>query len=174
MSALARKMKMKQPTFAYHWREHLVGRGIFKGWNIRWLGTNRDPKTGQILHRRSSAAINVVARDLSPVEMMNFRAQLHSIPFLWGEKLGTNGGEVEAETLVPGNQLVDYFDFLGKITAQLEGKVRIMMIDQSSAFVYTVHPHLFDESRGEWLYSGDLILEVLEKSMSDYPFSAEK
>jgi len=174
MSALAAKMKMKQPTFAYHWREHLIGRGIIKGWNIRWLGTDRDPKTGQILLRRSSAAITVVARGLSPVEMMNFRAQLHSIPFLWSEKLGIGSGDVNAETLVPGDQLVDYFDFLGKITAQLEGKVRIMMVDQSAAFGYSVHPRLFDESRGGWVYMGDLVLEGLEKAMSGYPFSTEK
>ena len=174
MSALAARMKMKQPTFAYHWREHLVGRGIVKGWNIRWLGTDRDPKTGQILRRHSSAAISVVARGLSPVEMMNFRAQLHSIPFLWGEKVGAGSGEVVAETLVPGNQLVDYFDFLGKITAQLEGKVRIMMVDQSAAFGYTVNPHLFDEARGGWLDMGDLVLKVLEKAMSDYAPSGEK
>ena len=174
MTKLAAKMKMKQPTFAYHWREHLMGRGLFKGWYIRWLGTHRDPKTGQIMRRRSSAAINVVAKDLSPVEMMNFRAQLHSIPFLWGEQIGTNVGEVNAETLVPGNELVDYFDFLGKITTQLEDKVRVMMIDQQSSFVQTLHPHLFDESRGGWLYMGDLLLEAFERGASDYAFSDGK
>jgi hypothetical protein len=165
---------MKQPTFAYHWREHVMGRGLFKGWYIRWLGTHRDPETGQILSRRSSAAINVVAKDLSPVETISFRAQLHSIPFLWGEQIGTKVGDVNAETLVPSNELVDYFDFLGKITTQLEDKVRIMMVDQQSSFVQTVHPHLFDESRGGWFYMGDLILEALEKGMSDYAFSAGK
>ena len=146
MSALAAKMKMKQPTFAYHWREHLMGRGIFKGWNIRWLGTHREPKTGQILTRRSSAAINVVARDLTPVEMMNFRAQLHSIPFLWAEKVGTTVGDVDAETFVPGNQLVDYFDFLGKITTQLDGKVRILMIDQTSVLLHSRSILIFSTS----------------------------
>jgi hypothetical protein len=168
MSSLAAKMKMKQPTFAYHWREHITGRGFYKGWYVRWLGTHLDPKTGLILRRHSSAAINVLARDLSPVEMMNFRAQLHSIPFLWGEQIGTHVGEVNAETLVPGNELVDYFDFLGKITAQLQDKVRIMMVDQQSSSVQALHPHLFDESRGGWFYMGDLILDALEKGVSDY------
>ena len=174
MTELAAKLKMKQPTFAYHWREHVMSRGLFKGWYIRWLGTHRDPKTGQILRRRSSAAINVIAKDLSPVEMINFRAQLHSIPFLWSEQIGTKVGDVNAETLVPSNELVDYFDFLGKITTQLQDRVRIMMVDQQSSFVESVHPHLFDESRGGWFYMGDLILEAMEKGMSDYAFSAEK
>ena len=147
ISQLAAKMKMKRPTFAYHWREHIMGRGLFKGWYIRWLGTDRDPKTGKPLRRRSSAPINVVAKGLSPVEMMDFRAQLHSIPFLWDEQVGAKTGEVNAETLVPGNELVDYFDFLGKITTQFDGKVRIMMVDQSSSSVQTIHPHLFDDSQ---------------------------
>jgi len=174
MSSLAAKMKMKKETFAYHMREHVTGRGLCKGWYLRWLGTNLDPKTGQILRRHSSAAINVVARDLTAVEMMNFRAQLHSIPFLWGEQIGTNVGDINAEMLVPGNELVDYFDFLGKITVQLQDKVRVMMADQQSSSIQAIHPHLFDESRGGWFYMGDLILDALERGVSDYAFPGKE
>jgi hypothetical protein len=168
MSSLAAKMKMKKETFAYHMREHVTGRGLYKGWYLRWLGTHIDPKTGQILRRHSSAAINVVARDLTAAEMMNFRVQLHSLPFLWGEQIGTNVGDINAEMLVPGSALVDYFDFLGRITEQLQDKVRIIMADQQSSSTQTLHPHLFDEAKGGWFYMGDMILEAIEKGVSDF------
>ena len=174
MASLAAKMKMPPETLAYHMREHVTARGLYKGWYLRWLGTHLDPKTGLILRRHSSAAINVVARDLSPVEMLDFRAQLHSIPFLWGEQIGTNVGDVNAETLVPGNELVDYFDFLGKITSRLQDKVRVMMADQQSSSVQALHPHLFDESRGGWFYMGDLILDAIEKGVSGYAFPGKE
>jgi hypothetical protein len=64
-----------------------------------------------------------------------------------GEQIGTNVGDINAETLVPGNELVDYFDFLGKITSQLQDKVGVMMADQQSSSVQAFIPISSTSSR---------------------------
>ena len=31
-----------------------------------------------------------------------------------------------------------------------------------------LHPHLFDEAKGGWFYMGDMILDAIEKGVSDF------
>ncbi|MGH9919139.1 MAG: hypothetical protein ACRD6W_09765, partial [Nitrososphaerales archaeon] len=167
LTELSAELKVNLATLYRHWRKHVLERGLFNGWRINWLGTVKDMKTGQIPVRRSGASINTLVKELTPVEAMNLRAQLHAIPYLWSEQIGENG-DFNAETMMPVHSLMEAFEFLGKVIAPLQGKARVLITDQSSAITYNyVYPRLFDQESCNWVWKGDLVLQGIEQLVAD-------
>jgi hypothetical protein len=155
---VAARNSIDRYSASWHFRKHVEARGLFGEYRINWLGTGRDTKAGHGRQQHQSfAGINFIAKDLSSAEMMNVRAHLHSIPYLYCEEVGDS--DYNAETFIPLHSLMEAFGFFSKILRPLEGRARIFTVDQSGAVNYTIHPSLFDEESKRWIYRGDLVLE---------------
>jgi hypothetical protein len=163
ISDIAAKTSIDRYQAYWHFRKHVKARDIFGGYRINWLGTGRELKKGFAPQQRQTfVAINFIAKDLSPAEMMHARAYLHSIPYLYGEKVGAS--DYNAETFIPSQSLVEAFGFFARILRPLQGKARIITVDQSGAANYTVNPNLFDAESNRWVYNGDMVLEAFRKA----------
>ena len=164
---IAARETIDRYTASWHFRKHVEGRGLFGEYRINWLGTARDAKNhrgGVPQQHQSFAGITFIAKDLSSAEMMNVRAHLHSIPYLWGEQVGDS--DYCADTFIPLHSLMDAFGFFSKILRPLEGRARIFTADQSGSVNFTVHPQLFDEESKRWIYKGDLVLEGIRLALA--------
>jgi len=160
---VAARNSISRSSAFWHFRKHVEARGLFGEYRISWLGAARDVKTGHVPQRQSFVGINFIAKDLSSAEMMNVRAHLHSIPYLWGEEVGDS--DYNAETFIPLRSLMDAFGFYSKILRPLEGRARIFTADQSASVVFAIHPRLFDEESKRWRYKGDLVLEEIRAAL---------
>jgi hypothetical protein len=161
---LAARNSISRPSAFWHFRKHVEAQGVFGKHRIRWLGTTRDSKTGQILQRQSFVGINFIAKELSSAEMMNVRAHLHSIPYLWSEQVGDT--DYNAETFIPSLSLMEAFGFFSKILRPLGTRARIFTVDQSVSSNYSIHPHLFDDESDRWIYKGDIVLEGIRATLA--------
>lgn len=149
----------------WHYREHVEPRRFFSKYYVNWLGTSRAVKSERIPQTRQAyAAINFIAKGLSQPEMMAVRAQLHSIPYLWSEEVGV--ADFNAETFVWVRDLMEAFEFFGRLLRPLGKRARIFMADQSASVNYTIHPELYDEESRKWTYRGDLVLEGIKRALS--------
>lgn len=157
VAEVAAKCGLERTAAYWHFRKHVDGRGLFGNYRINWLGTQRDSKTGGASTRQSFAGIKFIAKDLSLAEMMGVRASLHSIPYLWSEQVGES--DIGAETFVPVHSLTEAFEFFGRILRPLEGRARILTIDQTGAANFTINPALFDAGSKKWVFNGDAALE---------------
>jgi hypothetical protein len=167
VSGIAARNSINRYSGSWHYRKHVKGRGLFGEYRINWLGTARDAKDrrgGVPQQHQSFAGMSFIAKDLSPTEMMNVRAHLHSIPYFYGEKVGAS--DYYAETFIPLYSLVDAFGFFSKILRPLEGRARIFTADQAGSVIYTIHPQLYDEESNRWIYRGDLVLEGIRRALA--------
>jgi len=164
---IAARESIDRYSASWHFRKHVEARGLFGEYRINWLGTARDAENhrgGIPQQRQSHAGITFIAKNLSSAEMMNVRAHLHSIPYLWGEQVGDS--DYCADTFIPLNSLMDAFGFFSKILRPLEGRARIFTADQSGSVLYTIHPRLFDQESKRWMYNGDLVLEGIRLALA--------
>lgn len=168
ITEIAAKNHLNQNSASWHFRKHVLERGLLGEYRINWLGTARpdremnsgvSPQTHQ-----SFAATSFIARDLSPAEMMGVRARIRAIPYLWSERVGE--ADYYAEALIPLRSIVDALGFFSEILRPLEGRARIFMTDQAGSVNFTLYPHLFDEESGEWMYKGDYVIEEVRKALS--------
>jgi len=165
ISDIAAKNSIDRSLASWHFRKHVKARDIFGGYRINWLGTGRELRKGMAAQQHQSfVAINFIAKDLSSAEMMNVRAYLHSIPYLYGEKVGAS--DYDAETFIPSSSLVEAFGFFARILRPLQGRAKIITVDQSGAANYTINPALFDADSQRWIYNGDLVLEAFKKALA--------
>ncbi len=163
ISDIAAKNSIDRYLASWHFRKHVKARDILGGYRINWLGTGRELKKGFAPQQHQSfVAINFIAKDLSSAEMMNARAYLHSIPYLYGEKVGAS--DYNAETFIPSYSLVEAFGFFARILRPLQGRARILTVDQSGAANYSINPNLFDPESKSWTYKGDIVLEAFKKA----------
>ncbi|MDA4117633.1 MAG: hypothetical protein OK455_04740 [Thaumarchaeota archaeon] len=172
VSDVASRDLIDRSTASWHFRKHVEARGLFADYRISWVGTVRDTRTGYVAQRQSFVGINFIAKDLSAAEMMNVRAHLHSIPYLWSEEVGDS--DYNAETFIPLQSLMEAFGFFGKVLRPLGSKAKIFTVDQSGAANYAIHPHLFDEESKRWVYKGDLVLEGIRRAFGGITGSGRK
>ncbi len=159
MAAVAAKCAIGRSSASWHFRKHVEALGLFGDYRIGWHGWRGLPRRAH-----SYAWMNLIANDLSSQEMTSVRTQLHSIPYLWSEKLGNS--DYDAEILIPLQSLTEAFGFLSRILRPLEGRARIFTIDPSAGVNCAVNPELFDEDERQWIYKGDLILEGLKTALA--------
>jgi hypothetical protein len=164
IASVAANIGVDRSSASWHFRKHVEARGLFGEYIIDWLGTTRDTKTGYAPKQHQSfAAILFTGKDLSSEEMMIVRAHLHSIPYLWSEKVGDS--DYTANLLIPLHSLMEAFRSFSKILKPLEGKARVFTIDQSGSASFTIHPELYDEESRRWIYKGDLVLEGIRAAL---------
>jgi hypothetical protein len=106
MTEIAAKHSTDHYSASWHFRRHVEARGLLGEYRINWLGTGRETETGSAPKQHQSfVGMNFIAKDLSSAEMMNVRAHLHSIPYLYSEELGDS--DYNAETFIPLHSLME-------------------------------------------------------------------
>ena len=66
---IAKKLKTNQKTLAYHYENHVVRRGLIKGYIVNWIGTRYDYEAEKPVHRKHRyIPVEIFADDLDQAE----------------------------------------------------------------------------------------------------------
>jgi hypothetical protein len=157
LTEIAQKLKVNYKTLTWHYRTHVLGRRMVKGYYLRWMGTTYSSTLERALHRRHRYQhISLLARGLTQVERMELMARLHSVPFIWSEMVGEE--DYSAELYFPTEQLTDAFEFIGRASSKIKDKVNVMIMDQAEALFFTLSYQLYDEQQDAWTFNEPQLL----------------
>ena len=153
---IAKNLDAPYKTVHRHYLDHVLGRGLIKGYRILWQGSRYDFKREKAMTRKhryiESAIILKGATEGEKAELMSL---LNNTPFLWNE--ASNPGYY-AEVYVPPSYYAEFMDYLGVFSRRVEAKPRVFMVDQSNALSFTIAYKLFDRETGKWrLSSADVL-----------------
>lgn len=170
LKEVADKLEINYKKLAWHYNAHVKGRNLIRGYNINWMGTRYDYVLEKALHRKHRyLGLDLVARGVTEYETMALREQLGRIPFVVSESVGTN---YFARLMLPVDFVVEGFQFLGKLTDIVKGKISLYPMDQTDAIAFTVSYQLYDQARKCWTLNEvelakrfeQLIMEIKERS----------
>ena len=153
---IAKKADVSYKTIDRHYLDHVLGRGLIKGYRILWQGSRYDFEREKAMtkkHRYIESAI--ILKGATEGEKAELMSLLNNTPFLWSE--ASNPGYY-AEVYVPPSYYAEFIDYLGVFSRRAEAKLRVLMVDQSNALSFTIAYKLFDWETGKWqLNSADVI-----------------
>ncbi|RLI28879.1 hypothetical protein DRO58_01110, partial [Candidatus Bathyarchaeota archaeon] len=157
MRELARKLGVKYKRLLYHYKEHVLGRGIVKGYIVRWHGDRR--------WRRPLLYMVVVFHDLSPGEVEEVKEAFQDIPFTWFDAYSTASSVYLAYLVVPAEHLQDMLKYVWRTLPGLKKKIRYGFIDPECSRSYMVPLDPFDERSG-WKFSIKTNMNLLHGVLS--------
>jgi hypothetical protein len=91
LTEVRNKLKINYKTLTWHYRKHIVGNGLLKGYYMNWPGARYDPKLEKALHRRHKYMwLELLVTDVTATERMSLMANVSRLPFVWAEAGGSN------------------------------------------------------------------------------------
>jgi DNA-binding Lrp family transcriptional regulator len=156
MATVAKNVAVGYKTIHRHYAEHVLGRGLIRGYRILWPGSRYDFKREKAMtkkHRYIESAI--ILKGATEAERAELMSLLNNTPFLWSE--ASNPGYY-AEVYVPPSYYSEFIDYLGAFSRRARAQLSVLMVDQSNALSFTIAYKLFDRETGKWqLNSGDTL-----------------
>jgi hypothetical protein len=148
-------------TLTWHFREHVMKRGLLDGYRVNWLRSGYNQATGTASrHQYRYTRIDLLVRNTSTFEKGELAGWARKTPFLWSEAMGI---DYYAKFAVPVDLANEFNDLLRTMTEQVRGRASIMLMDQESAFSYALNPELYLAEKGEWAFDGRKIEAAASK-----------
>jgi len=166
---ISRKLRTNYKVLAWHYRTHVLGRGLIKSYTIRWPGTKYDFKADRALHRQHRYFwVDLLAKDLSDVERMGVMASVGSLPFLWAE---ASGKDYFAQFAFPVDFYTEAMQCLQEILRPVRERAALYFPDQTNALSFVISHGLFDREAKKWTFDqtslegrfDELMLKIREK-----------
>ena len=152
---IADKLKVNYKMLSWHYKTHVLERGMISGYYLRWMGTTYSTVLERALHRRHRyQQLALLATDLSDLQRMSLMGRAHQIPFLWSETLGK--GSYFAHFFFPTENITEAYQFLSGAIADVKDDVMVMPLDQTEALTFTMSYQLFDGKK--WAFNSEELL----------------
>jgi DNA-binding Lrp family transcriptional regulator len=137
-------------TLSWHYLNHVIHRGLIRGYTLRWMGTRYDYKIDKALHRKHKyLRVDILVRDLTQNERVELMSKLNRLPFLWGEAVGAS---YYAQLAFPLDFVTEAMQYLEGVLAPLKAKSRYFIMDQTSALGFTFSHMLYDPEKKAWKF----------------------
>jgi len=171
LKEVSEKLGINYKKLAWHYNAHVKGRNLIRGYMVNWMGTRYDYALEKALHRKHRyLGVDLVARGVNEYETMILREQLGRTPFVIAESVGASN--YFARLMFPVDVVVEGFQFLGKMTDIVKGKISWYPMDQTDAIAFTISYQLYDQARKSWTLNEaelakrfeQLIIEIKERS----------
>ena len=166
---ISKKLGTNYKVLAWHYRTHVLGRGLIKSYTIRWPGTKYDFKADRALHRQHRYFwVDLLAKDLSDVERMEVMAGGGSLPFLWAE---ASGKDYFAQFAFPVDFYTEAMQRLEEVLKPVRERSVLYFPDQTNALSFVISHGLFDQEAKKWTFDqislegrfDELMLKIREK-----------
>ena len=156
---IAKKLSLSHKLVLYHYRSHVLSRGLITNYRIVWHEANYDTKTQSAEpRRRPYLQVALLVRGASDVQRSKLRASVNQIPFLEYE---ASDPDYYAQFFIP---LASYIEFLRRIrelNARAGTTSCLFVLDQRKASEYAMACGLYDRERG-WQLNGAEVLKRVE------------
>lgn len=162
LSEIQQEIGTNYKTLSFHYRNHILRRGLLKSYRVNWIGTPYDPENDKGKHRRHTyQPIDVVIRDITPAEKAAVMGMTNSLPFLWWEASGANS--YYAQLVFPTDTIAEAMQFLGRALLPVTSKARWFMVDQTQSVWFRLEPRLLDRQVKKWTFNEAEVLSKFER-----------
>ncbi len=150
LTEIAEKLKINYKKLAWHHANHVLGRGLIKGYRIGWMGTRYNYKLEKALHRKHRyLAVDLMVANVSEYERMELMSKMNQLPFLWGEAGGSN---YYAEFGFPVDSITEALQYLEGAIVRFRERSTCYIFDFTNSLSFTISYQLYDESRKMWTF----------------------
>jgi hypothetical protein len=142
------KIQMNYKTLTWHYRKHVVGNRLVKGYSMNWTGTRYEPRLEKAMHRRHKYMwIELLVSSVTESERMVLRAKTSKLPFVWFEAGGQN---YFAQIAFPMETMNEALSFVKDLTSQVRHKATWHFMDQANALRFSITPTLYNQDAKRW------------------------
>ena len=127
---------LKYQTLEWHYRTHVLRKGLIKGYTIRWLGTGYDAeldKVGQRQHKY--VVLNVVVRNVTQSERLKLSGAMNHLPFLWAEMAGR---DYAAQLAFPVEMVNEAMLYLSEVIHPVVERAQVFAENQRNSVSFTI------------------------------------
>jgi DNA-binding Lrp family transcriptional regulator len=151
LTDMAKSLKMNPKTLAWHYRTHVLGRGLLKGYIVNWMGTGYDHETEKPIHKKHRyTPVEIFADGLDQDEKIELVRSVAQLPYAWLEGCGQRS--YYAKIVFPNEEFTEALDFLGQMVKISKRKARCLTIDQAHALWFTLPSQYYEEKRQRWAF----------------------
>ena len=150
------RLQVNYKTLTWHYRTHLVGNNLLKGYSVNWAGTRYDPKLEKAMHRRHRYMwLELLVNGLTETERMGLMAKVNQLPFVWFEAGGQN---YFAQIAFPMETMTEALSFIKDVTQPVRQKATWHFMDQANALRFSITPNLYDQEAKKWKFNREDLL----------------
>ena len=157
VSGIAGKLKLNAKTVEYHYRSHIVGDGLVRGYMVRWLRELDRPLSSTVVSMR------MTFEGLDGKRLRAVQSVMNRMPYLWVEDLLQPQTYI-ATLAVPMNDFAATMDHIGSELGFLGKNIDVGFLSVEDSFNYTIPHHLF--SREKWEFNIERMEAGVVKGMN--------
>jgi len=148
-------------TLAWHYKRHVSGRGLIRGYQLNWTGAKYDFVSEKPIHRKHRYMwVDLIANGVTDEVKFGLMDKLHQTPFMWLEAGGP--GSFYSRMVFPTDDMPEALEFLEGAVSLARGKVRFFHMDQAHALYFTMPNRFYDEENQSWAFNGADLLTRFE------------
>ena len=162
LSEIQKETGINYKTLSFHHRKHVLGRQMLKGHKVNWIGTGYNPETDRGKHRRHTyQPMDIILRDITPIEKATVMGLTNALPFLWWEASGRSS--YYAQLAFPTETISEAMEFLARALLPVKDRARWFMADQKHSLWFTLEPTLYDNEARAWRFNQSEVLGRFEQ-----------
>lgn len=158
VAGMARRLGVGEKTLEYHYRAHVVEKGLIRGYIVRWTRDVEKSLTHTV------ATTRLTFRGLNARELGAVQTAVSKIPFLWAEELLRDGTYI-ATCYIPLSDLVPAFSYLNGSHPDLDSKVEVGFTRSKEAALFTIPYNMFQA--GSWKFDPGLVKQALKTALTE-------
>jgi len=158
---ISQKLQVNYKTLSWHYRTHVVGNGLVKGYLVNWTGTRYDPELAKALHRRHRYIwVELLVSGITENERMELMAKVNRLPFVWLEAGGQN---YFAQIAFPSETMTEALGFIKEVVSPIRQKTTWHFMDQANALRFSITPSLYNQDTKNWKFNQSELLTKFDK-----------
>lgn len=157
---IAKNVSVNYKKLAWHYTNHVLGRGLIKSYRVNWMGTRYDYTIEKALHRKHRyLSLFLIVKDTNRYETMELSTKMNVLPFLWFEAGGAN---YYANFAFPVDFVNEAFQYLELALENFTHRYELCITDSSNALTFTIPYKLYDQERHDWVFNRSELLNKFE------------
>jgi len=149
LARIAANVGVNLNALEFHCREHVMPRGLIKGYRLVWQGTNYDPIQKESVSRKDLyIELTILLTDCEKGDVAELMLLLNSTPFLWSEAYSQSS--YCAEIFAPNYAYQALLEHIDKFAKRVGEKLHIYIMDQSEAMRFVIGYPMFDGEARKW------------------------
>ena len=163
LTKICQKLRVSSyKTADWHYRNHILDRGLITGYILNWGGIRYDPAAEKLIHRKHRFMwMELIADGLSQEEKTRLIRKLNLTPFVMLE--GQGPGRYFARMAFPTEMMTEALEHLESAVSPIRQKVKWYHLDQAHALWFTFPRQNYNEAEQRWNFNKGELLRRFEE-----------
>jgi len=148
MKQISEIVKVSRKTIEFHYNNHVLKRGLIRGYRLYWRRARDDSSVGKIVKMpHNYVDVGVLLTGATEAERAELASLLNRTPFLWGE---ASEPDYYGELFIPVHMYIEFLEYLKSFSQGVAAKMRLYVLDYNRGSRFAISYMLFDESSRKW------------------------